>query len=235
MGLCGSKKTVAPTISPAKPNADSQVSSQIDSRPDSQKAVVQVANPNNPPPPTKTKPISGPSTAPPLAPPPVRAKLPPQPVFQAARPAVDTIPPQPLAESPTQPRVYAFPPAIAAFPPQPRVEVSPQAAVPYSVPKVNAGLVEPQKIAQSASVAPAAGQVFQLQVKDIKGRTDFTIPINSLFTGQELFDALREKMSDKREFQVVHFGKPIKCDAEEVGKSGLSKDTLVYCIFKPNS
>lgn len=87
--------------------------------------------------------------------------------------------------------------------------------------------------AQNAPIVPEV--FFQLQVKDIKGLTDFAIPINPKWKGLQLFEKIKEKTGGNREFQVVHFGKLIKCDEEEIGNRGLSKDTLIYCIFKPKS
>lgn len=218
MGACGGQAQ-KPNTYPAKPTTDSQASSQVNSLPGYQGAVQA----------SKT----GPTMLIRVAPfPQTGAQLPPQPLFQVIQ--VNPIPSQPLVNSQPQFQGNAFPQAIPVLPSYQRVEalsgpmlpVSPQIAASQSVPKTY-----PQK---TESVAPSAGQVFQLQVKDIKGSLDFTIPINSKLTGQGLFNALREKMSGKKQFQVVHFGKPIKCDEEEIGKSGLFKDTLIYCIFKPN-
>jgi hypothetical protein len=87
--------------------------------------------------------------------------------------------------------------------------------------------------AQNAPIVPEV--FFQLQVKDIKGLTDFTISMNPKWKGLQLFEKIKEKTGGNREFQVVHFGKLIKCDEEEIGNRGLSQDTLIYCIFKPKS
>jgi hypothetical protein len=79
---------------------------------------------------------------------------------------------------------------------------------------------------------------FQLQVKDLTGALDFPLDLQPKLTGREFFQLIGaelKKLGEQREFQVVLYGRAIKCDEEEIGKSGLSVKGVAYCIFKPNN
>lgn len=78
--------------------------------------------------------------------------------------------------------------------------------------------------------------VFQLQVKDLTSTLDCTFSLLPTLPGRELYELIRlelGKIGEQRDFQVVLYGRPIKNDQEEIGKSGLSVSGLAYCIFKP--
>ena len=105
--------------------------------------------------------------------------------------------------------------------PSPRPEPSPPKPPPYSF-----------------STRYEPDSFFQLQVKDLTGALDFSLDLQPKLTGRELFQLIGAEMRKKgeqREFQVVLYGRAIKCDDEEIGKSGLTEKGVAYCIFKPNN
>jgi len=77
---------------------------------------------------------------------------------------------------------------------------------------------------------------FKLQVKDLTSTLDCTFSLLPTLPGRELYELIRlelGKIGEQRDFQIVLYGRPIKNDQEEIGKSGLSVSGLAYCIFKP--
>ena len=230
-GCCSQKADTVPSIFKKNDNAPPEpVIQTIPVEADPPKPLSQLP----PPKPDPTKSITPPSSVQPdsprIQPIPVEAD-PPEFLSQPSTPKPETPSPiiQPSPQDPPQP-------IISPSPSLPEIDDVFQSYIDLSLPTPDSSIAlvtVPSVPPQNVPIVPEVS--FQLQVKDIKGLTDFTIAINPKWKGLQLFEKIKEKTGGNREFQVLHFGKLIKCDEEEIGSRGLSKDTLIYCIFKPKS
>lgn len=133
----------------------------------------------------------------------------------------------------TRPQPIPNPPRSQPNPNPPQSQPNPNPPRPQANPNPM-----PSPPAHTFPTTYNADSTFQLQVKDLTGVLDFRLDLQARLTGKELFQRIGAEMrqrGEQREFQVVVFGRPIKCDEEEIGKSGLSENGVAYCIFKPNN